>query len=128
MHILYAQWSGAMARIMHAMAVLGYLGPGGLSVASNYLAGLSKLPAERGAEFAIAYDRKLRRHLTAEAVAVSDVAPYLNTPNDAQAATMQRMFDNEKTKTKRAIAARWPAPAAGLTDQPRWRVFRSILR
>ena len=26
-----------MARIMHAMAVLGYLGPAGFSVASNYL-------------------------------------------------------------------------------------------
>ena len=35
MSICYSQWTGAMARIMHAMAVLGYLGPAGSSVASN---------------------------------------------------------------------------------------------
>ena len=100
-----------MARILHAMAVLGYLGPAGLSVASNYLAVLSELVAERGAELAIAYDRELRRHLKSEAVSVSEVAPYLNTLNDARAAALRRMFHNEETE--RAIAARRPAPAAG---------------
>ena len=111
MHIRYAQWSSAMARMMHAMAVLGCLGPAGLSVASNYLAVLSELAAERGAEFAIAYDRELHRHLKSEVVAVSEVAPYLNTRNDGRAAALQRMFDNEKTE--RVNAARRPAPAAG---------------
>ena len=78
MHIRCARWSGAMARIMHAMAVLSCPGPTGLSVASNYLSVLAELAAERGAKFAITYDRKPRRHLKSEAVPVSDVAPFLN--------------------------------------------------
>jgi hypothetical protein len=53
MSIRYSQWIGAMARIMHAMAVLGCLGPAGFSVASNYLSVLFELAAEKGAEFAI---------------------------------------------------------------------------
>ena len=61
--------------------------------------------------FSLPMPPPLNGDITAEAVAVSDVAPYLNTPNDAQAATMQRMFDNEKTE--RVNAARRPAPAAG---------------
>ena len=51
--IRYSQGTGAMARIMHAMAVLGYLGPAGFSVASNYLSVLFELAAEKGAEFAL---------------------------------------------------------------------------
>ena len=66
MSIRYTQWTGAMARIMHAMAVLGYLGPAGSSVASNYLSVLFELAAEKGAEFAMAYDRELRRHIRRE--------------------------------------------------------------
>ena len=103
-----------MARIMHAMAVLGYLGPAGFSVASNYLFVLFALAAEKGAEFAIAYDRELRRHIKREAVKVEDVAPLLNVLDDARAAAMQRAMDRDRNaKASKADKARHSAPAGG---------------
>ena len=71
-----------MARIMHAMAVLRF------SVASNYLSVLFELAAEKGAEFAMAYDCELRRHIRRESVKVDEVAPFLTVPDDARAAAM----------------------------------------
>ena len=103
-----------MARIMHAMAVLGYLGPAGFSVASNYLSVLFELAAEKGAEFAIAYDRELRRHIKREAVKVEDVAPLLNVIDNARAAAMQRTIDHDRNaRASKADRARTPAPAGG---------------
>ena len=81
-------WSGAMARIMHAMAVLSYLGPAGASFTGNYLLVLSELVVERGAEFAISYDRELRLHIKDKAVPVLKVAPYFCTLDDARAASL----------------------------------------
>ena len=97
--IRYAQWSAAMARIMHAMAVHRSLGPAGLSVATNYLAILAKLAAERGPDFAIAYDRDLRKHIQAETVPVAEVATHLRTLDDARAAAMQRTRDHNHDRT-----------------------------
>ena len=113
----YSQWTSAMARIMHAMAVLGYLGPAGSSVASNYLSVLFELVAEKGAEFAIAYDRELRRHIKREAVKVEDVAALLNVLDDARAAALQRTIDRDRSakadKAAKADRARHSAPAGG---------------
>ena len=111
MSIRYSKWTGTMARIMHAMAVLGYLGPAGLSVAMYYLSVLFELAAKKGAEFAIAYDRDLRRHLKRQTVAVEDVAPFLNTPDDARAAALQRSFESERND--KADKARQSLPAGG---------------
>ena len=106
-----------MARIMHARAVLGYLGPAGFSVASNYLSVLFELAAEKGAEFAIAYDRELHRHIKREAVKVEDVAPLLNVLNDTRAAAMQRTMDRDRSakadKAAKADRARHSALAGG---------------
>ena len=88
MRICYTRWTAAVARVMHAMAVRGYLGPASLSVATNYLSVLSGLAAERGADFAIAYDREPRRHLKSEMVHVLVVASHLRTRNDARAAAL----------------------------------------
>ena len=100
-----------MGRIMHAMAVMGYRVPAGFSVASNYLSVLSELAAEHGAEFAITYDRELRRHIRHEAVPIASVAPYLRTVDDARAIALQRTFNDEKAEKE--VAAARPAPAAG---------------
>ena len=112
--IRYSQWTGAMARIMHAMAVLGYLGPAGFSVASNYLSVLFELAAEKGAEFAISYDRELRRHIRREQVKIEEVAALLNVLDDPRAAALQRSMDRERSaRAGKADKARPPAPAAG---------------
>ena len=77
MSIRYTQWTGAMAHIMHAMAILGYLGPDGSSVASNYLSVLFELAAEKGAEFTMAYDKDLRRHIRLELIKVEEAVKLL---------------------------------------------------
>ena len=80
-------------------------------VASNYLSVFGDLASEKGAEFAIAYDRDLRRHLKSEVEAVADVAFFLNALDDARASAMQRTLDQEKAeKTEKA---RRSAQAAG---------------
>ena len=85
--------------------------PGPLCVATNYLSVVFKLAAEKGAEFAIAYDRNLRPHLKREAVAVEDIAPFFNTLDNARGAALQRNVDREKAE--RVEKARPSAPAAG---------------
>ena len=99
-----------MARIMHAMAVRGYLGPAGFSVANNYLSVLFEVAAVT----AIAYDRELRRHIKREAVKVEDVAPLLNVLDDARASAMQRTIDRDRnSRAGKADKARQSAPAGG---------------
>ena len=99
---------------MHAMAVMGYRVPAGFSVASNYLSVLFELAAEKGAEFAIAYDRELHRHIKREAVKVEDIAPLLNVLDDARGAAMQRTIDRDRNaKAGKANKARHSAPAGG---------------
>ena len=103
-----------MARIMHAMAVLGYLGPAGFSVASNYLSVLFELAAEKGAEFAMASDRELRRHIRRELVKVEEVAKLLTVLDDARAAALQRSMDRDRNaKVAKADKRGTPAPAGG---------------
>ena len=118
MSIRYTQWTGAMARIMHAMAVLGYLGPAGSSVASNYLSVLFELAAEKGADFTMAYDKDLRRHIRREAIKVEDAVKLLTVLDDARAAALQRSMDRDRNVKaakgdKRGGPNGWPAPAGG---------------
>ena len=128
LRIRNAQWSAAMARIMHAMAVHGSLGPAGLSVATNYLAVLEDLAAERGPDFAITYDRDLRRHLQSEMVPVAEVTSHLRTLDDVRAAAMQRKFNNEKSDKSAATRRPAPPPKGGKggkgASQNNWQKYR----
>ena len=114
MSIRYTQWTGAMARIMHAMAILGYLGPAGSSVASNYLSVLSELVAEKGADFAMAYDKDLRRHIKRESVTVEEAVKLLTILDDARAAALQRSMDRDRSAKAAKVDKRsTPALAGG---------------
>ena len=94
--------------------MLGYLGPGGVSVASNYLSVLFELAAENGAEFAMAYDRELRRHIRRESVKVEEAVKLLTVLDDARAAALQRSIDRDRNaKAGKTDKARQPAPAGG---------------
>jgi len=73
------EWNAALTRILHALAIMGFLGPSGQSVASGYLALMAKLAADKGPSFAMQYDRDLRRHIASELVPVSDVASLLRS-------------------------------------------------
>ena len=112
--IRISQWTGAMARILHAMAVLGYLGPAGSSVASNYLSVLFELAAEKGAEFTMAYDRELRRHIRRESIKVEEAVKLLTVLDDARAAALQRSMDRDRSaKAAKTDKRGTPAPAGG---------------
>ena len=114
MSIRYTQWTGAMARIMHAMAVLGYLGPDGSSVASNYLSVLFELAAEKGADFTMAYDKDLRRHIRRELIKVEEAVKLLTVLDDARAAALQRSMDHDRNvKAAKTDKRGGPAPAGG---------------
>ena len=114
MSIRCTQWTGAMARIMHAMAVLGYLGPAGSSVASNYLSVLFELAAEKGAEFTMAYDKDLRRHIRLELIKVEEAVKLLTVLDDARAAALQRSMDRDRSvKAAKTDKRGTHAPAGG---------------
>ena len=85
-----AQWTAAMSRIIHAMAVHGSIRAGGLSVAAMYQAIMASLAVERRPSFAIGYDRQLRRHIAAQSMLVAEAALQFRVLDDAHAAAIQR--------------------------------------
>ena len=104
--IRYGEWTAAMTRILHAMAVLGFLGPSGLSVASGYLALMAGLAAERGPDFAIQYDRDLRKHIASVSIAVAEVAAMLRSLDVHRADRIQRKLDFDAKARKEAEQAK----------------------
>ena len=87
-----------------AMAVHGWLGLSGLSVATKYLVILAELAAERGRDFAIEYDQSLWKHIAAETVPVAEVAGRLRAVDDARGAALQHTRDRERTAPARRAA------------------------
>ena len=59
---LLGSWLASLTRVVHPLAVAGFLGDGGLSVASGYLSLICHLVASRSPTFAQVYDTKLRQH------------------------------------------------------------------
>ena len=110
MRIRYAHWTAAMTRIMVALAMHGALGPDGHSVAAKYLAVLAALAAERGPDFAIEYDRDLRRHIALETIPVADAVPLFRVLDDPRAAALQRSKDAaaDRERSRKASAPAKP--------------------
>ena len=69
-------WIASVTRILHMMAIPGFFGDGGLSVACGYLTSRTLIVAERGPRYARLYDVKLRKLVGAtEAPTVDEVMP-----------------------------------------------------
>ena len=130
MRIRYAHWTAAMTRIMAALAMHGALGPDGHSVAANYMAVLAALAAERGPDFAIDYDRDLRRYIAAETIPIADAVPLFRVLDDPRAAALQRSKDDRDRARKASGSAKpaQPQQAASQGSGPSGRSSRNRRR
>jgi len=98
MRIRFAHWTAALTRITTALAMHGALGPDGHSVVANFMAVLGALAAERGPDFAIDYDRDLRRHIADETIPIAEAVPLLRVLDDPRVAALQRSKDDRTRK------------------------------
>ena len=116
--IRLGEWTAALTRILHARAILGFLGPSGQSVASGYLALMAHLAAERGPAFAAQYDRALPKHIVSELIPVAEVADLLRSLDVHRCERVQRAMDLDTKARKDAEQAKKKPQGKGGYNAP----------